>query len=108
MGRADGGFSVGDAYEICFEKIGVTVDKLNEWFLALCTFLVGGVAFIVKRLFGRIDRLEERTDSLERSLLTREDLDSSLEPLQATNQLILSHLLKHRETEREPDKTKEH
>ena len=83
-------------------------NKLNEWFLALCTFLVGGVAFIVKRLFGRIDRLEERTDSLERSLLTREDLDSSLEPLQATNQLILSHLLKHRETEREPDKTKEH
>ena len=108
MGRAGGGFSVGDAYEICFEKIGVTVDKLSEWFLALCTFLVGGVAFIVKRLFGRIDRLEERTDSLERSLLTREDLDSSLEPLQATNQLILSHLLKHRETEREPDKTKEH
>jgi hypothetical protein len=108
VGRAGGGFSVGDAYEICFEKIGVTVDKLNEWFLALCTFLVGGVAFIVKRLFGRIDRLEERTDSLERSLLTREDLDSSLEPLQATNQLILSHLLKHRETEREPDKTKEH
>jgi len=53
----------------------------------------------VKRLFGRIDRLEERADSLERSILTREDLDSSLEPLQATNQLILSHLLKHRETE---------
>jgi len=84
----------------------VTVDKLNEWFLALCTMLAGGVAFIVKRLFGRIDRLEERADSLERSILTREDLDSSLEPLQATNQLILSHLLEHRGTEHEHKKTK--
>ena len=76
------------------------MDKLNELFLALSTFLAGGVAFIVKRLFGRIDRLEDRTDSLERSLLTRDDLDSSLEPLKATNQLILSHLLEHRGTER--------
>ena len=81
-------------------------NKLNEWFLALCTMLVGGVAFIVKRLFGRIDRLEERADSLERSILTREDLDSSLEPLQATNQLILTHLLEHRGTEHGPDQTK--
>ena len=82
----------------------MTVDKLTEWFLALCTGLAGGVAFIVKRLFGRIDRLEERTDSLERSILTREDLDSSLEPLKDANQLILSHLLAHRDTE--GDKTK--
>ena len=81
-------------------------NKLNEWFLALCTMLAGGVAFIVKRLFGRIDRLEERADSLERSILTREDLDSSLEPLQATNQLILSHLLEHRGTEHGPDQAK--
>ena len=81
-------------------------NKLNEWFLALCTMLAGGVAFIVKRLFGRIDRLEERADSLERSILTREDLDSSLEPLQATNQLILTHLLEHRGTEHGPDQTK--
>ena len=75
------------------------MDKLNEWLLAVCTGFAGICAYIVRRLFGRIDRLEERTDSLERSLLTREDLDSSLEPLKATNQLILSHLLKHRETE---------
>jgi len=33
-------------------------------------------------------------------------LDSSLEPLQATNQLILSHLLEHRGTEHEHKKTK--
>ena len=84
----------------------MTVEKFNEWFLALCTFLAGGLAFIVKRLFGRIDRLEERADSLERSILTREDLDSSLEPLKATNQLILSHLLEHRGTEHGPDQTK--
>ena len=80
------------------------MEKLNEWFLALCTGFAGIVAFIVKRLFGRIDRLEERADSLERSLLTREDLDSSLEPLKATNQLILSHLLEHRGTEGEKTK----
>ena len=81
-------------------------NKLNEWLLALCTGFAGIVAFIVKRLFGRIDRLEERADSLERSILTREDLDSSLEPLKATNQLILSHLLEHRGTEHGPDQTK--
>ncbi len=52
-------------------------DKLNDWLLALCTGLAGICAYIVKRLFGRIDRLEDRTDSLERSLLTRDDLDSS-------------------------------
>ena len=74
--------------------------ELSDWFLAACTFIAGGIAFIVKRLFGRIDRLEERTDSLERSILTRADLDNSLEPLKSTNQLILSHLLEHRETER--------
>jgi len=78
----------------------VIADKLNDWLLALCTGLAGICAYIVKRLFGRIDRLEDRTDSLERSLLTRDDLDSSLEPLKATNQLILSHLLEHRGTER--------
>ena len=81
-------------------------NKLNEWFLAVSTGLAGIVAFIVKRLFGRIDRLEERADSLERSLLTRDDLDSSLEPLKTTNQLILSHLLEHRGTEHEHKKTK--
>ena len=84
------------------------MEKLNEWFLAVCTGFAGICAYIVRRLFGRIDRLEERTDSLERSLLTREDLDSSLEPLKDTNQLILSHLLKHRETERGSDQIKKH
>jgi hypothetical protein len=83
------------------------VEKFNEWFLALCTFLAGGVAFIVKRLFGRIDRLEERVDDVERSLLTRENLDDSLEPLKNSNNLILSHLLEHRGTEYGPTKSKD-
>lgn len=80
------------------------MEKLSEWFLAVCTMLAGGMAFIVKRLFGRIDKLEERADSLERSILTRADLDNSLEPLKDTNQLILSHLLEHRGTEGEKTK----
>jgi len=84
----------------------VIVDKLNDWFLAMCTGFAGICAYIVKRLFGRIDRLEDRTDSLERSLLTRDDLDSSLEPIKSTNQLILTHLLKHRGTEYGHHKTK--
>jgi len=84
------------------------IDKLNEVVFWLLGIIASIGAWIVNRLFGRLDALEERVDEAERTLLTRENLEDSLEPLKTTNQLILSHLLKHRETEREPDKTKEH
>jgi len=51
----------------------------------------------VRMLFKRIDRLENRVDGVERTLLTKEDLDSGLEPIRETNLMILKHLLEHRD-----------
>lgn len=77
------------------------MEKFNDWFLALCTAIASIGAWVVKRLFGRIDKLENRVDDVERNLLTRDDLESSLEPLKDTNNLILSHLLEHRGSEKD-------
>ena len=48
-------------------------------------------------LFKRIDKLETRVDSVERTLLTKDDLDASLEPIRETNFMILKHLLEKRD-----------
>ena len=75
------------------------IDKLNDVVFWLLGIIASIGAWIVNRLFGRLDALEERVDEAERTLLTRENLEDSLEPLKATNQLILTHLLEHRGTE---------
>ena len=82
------------------------MEKFNEWLLASCTAIISIGAWVVKRLFGRIDKLENRVNDVERGLLTRTDLDASLEPIKDTNNLILSHLLEHRGTEHEHRGTK--
>lgn len=95
MGRAGGGPGVSNTYEKNIE-IGVAVDKLSEWVLALCTGLAGICAFIVKRIWGRIDNIENQMIILERNLITREDLAQ----IQDTQKLILQSLLEHRATEK--------
>ena len=106
MDRVDGGSGVGINYKTCFEKIGVIVDKLSDTVYWLLGAIASITAWIVKRLFGRIDTLEERVDTIECTQLTKEDLDSSLEPIRDTNTMILTHLLEHRRTEYGPDKLK--
>jgi len=76
------------------------IDKLNEVVFWLLGVVASIGAWIVNRLFGRLDALEERVDEAERTLLTRENLEDSLEPHMIANQLILTHLLEHRGTER--------
>ena len=87
------------------------MEKFNEIASDVVYWLLGIIAsigaWIVNRLFGRLDALEERVDDVERSLLTRENLDDSLEPLKNSNNLILSHLLEHRGTEYGPTKSKD-
>lgn len=95
MGRAGGGPGVSNTYEKNIE-IGAAVDKLSEWVLALCTGLAGICAFIVKRIWGRIDNIENQMIILERNLITREDLAQ----IQDTQKLILQSLLEHRATEK--------
>jgi len=75
------------------------IDKLSEAVFWLLGIIASIGAWIVNRLFGRLDALEERVDEAERTLLTRENLEDSLEPPKTTNQLILTHLLEHRGTE---------
>ena len=82
------------------------IDKLNDVVFWLLGVIASIGAWIVNRLFGRLDALEERVDEAERTLLTRENLEDSLEPLKNSNNLILSHLLEHRGTEYEEHKTK--
>jgi|TARA_Y100000310_G_scaffold80345_3_gene77012 Mg2+ and Co2+ transporter CorA len=80
------------------------MEKFNDWFIALCTAIAGVSTFIVKRLFKRIDKLEDRVDDIDRELLTKTDLDISLEPIRDTNTMILNHLLEHRRGENLPKK----
>ena len=82
------------------------MEKLSDIVYWLLGIIASIGAWIVKRLFGRIDTLEERVDDIECTQLTKEDLDSSLEPIRDTNTMILNHLLEHRRTEYGPDKLK--
>ena len=73
------------------------MEKIQEYFLAVATAFLGMGAWIVRMLFKRIDKLENRVDSVERTLLTKDDLDASLEPIRETNFMILKHLLEKRD-----------
>ena len=80
------------------------MDKFTDIIVAVSTALIGMGAWIVKRLFGRIDKLEDRVDGVEKNLLTKQELDDSLEPIRETNNMILKHLLEHRGAEGKPRK----
>ena len=69
------------------------MDKVSDLIITITTALVAMGAWIVKRLFGRIDKLEDRVDGVEKNLLTKQELDDSLEPIRETNNMILKHLL---------------
>jgi hypothetical protein len=76
------------------------MEKLTEWVLALSAAIASGIAWAIRRLFGKMDTLETRLDLVERDQLTKEDLKTTLKPLQETTNLVLNHLLDHRNTEK--------
>ena len=49
----------------------------------------------MKKIFSRIERLENNLAEVERNLLTRDDIQG----IKDTQNLILQHLLEHRKTE---------
>lgn len=49
----------------------------------------------MKKLFSRIEKLEDNLAEVERNLLTRDDIQG----IKDTQTLILQHLLEHRKTE---------
>ena len=62
------------------------MDKLNE-------MLIGGLAlvggFLTKRIFSNHDALSDRITALEKTIVTKQDL----EPLERTTDMILTNLL---------------
>lgn len=73
------------------------MDKINEFLAAAFTVTVSTIAWVIKKMFSRIERLEDKVDHVERNLLTRGDL----EQIKDTQNLILQHLLEHRKTEQD-------
>lgn len=69
------------------------MDRINEVVVTAFTALGAMGAFIVKKLYKRIEKVENKLDSME--LLTRDDIKQITD----TQNLILKHLLEHRATE---------
>ena len=77
------------------------MEKINELVVAAFTITVSTIAWVIKKMFSRIEKLEDKLDLVERNLLTRDDIQQ----IKDTQTLILQHLLEHRKTEankREP------
>ena len=65
------------------------MEKIQEWFIALCTTLVALSAWIVKKLWGRLDRVEDQIDKLNAERITKQYLDKIIN----VQHLILETLL---------------
>ena len=77
------------------------MEKLNDVFLWLSGILVTGGSWMLNRLFKSIDLAHSRVDRIENRVVSREHLESQLIPIRQDVNMILQHLLKHRETENE-------
>jgi len=77
------------------------LDKINEILLSIGGVSVACFGWIIKRLFRSVDKAHARITTLEKSLVDRPFLESQLAPIRTDLNLILSHLLEHRKTEKE-------
>ena len=71
------------------------MDKIQEWFIALCTRLEGLSAWIVKKLWGRVDTVEKQINQLHSDRITKQDLDKIIN----VQHLILQNLLSNKKKE---------
>jgi hypothetical protein len=76
-------------------------NKLSEYLLAAVGVISGISAWVIRRLFRSVDKAHARITILEKSLVDRAYLESQLAPIRQDLNLILSHLLEHRKTEKE-------
>jgi len=65
------------------------LDKLQDLLLTVSATLAGLCAWIVKRLWGRIDKIESDIQTLQTQQLTKGDLDKIID----IQHLILQNLL---------------
>lgn len=82
-------------------------NKLSEYLLAAIGIISGISAFIIRKLYRSTDKAHARISTLEKSLVDRPFLESQLAPIRTDLNLILSHLLEHRKTEKEKTHAKD-
>lgn len=68
------------------------MDKINDIFFSIATGFLAWGAWLVKRLFRRIDDAHARIDRLD-TLVDRQYLETQLAPLRGDVSLILKTLL---------------
>lgn len=71
------------------------MEKINELVVAAFTITVSTIAWVIKKMWSRIEKLENNLSDVEKNLLTRDDIQQ----IKDTQTLILQHLLEHRKTE---------
>ena len=78
-----------------------SLEKLNEILLSIVGASVALFGWVVRCLFRSVDKAHARITTLEKSLVDRPYLESQLAPIRQDLNPILSHLLEHRQTEKE-------
>ncbi len=74
------------------QKKKMIMDKISEILITMVTASLAGLAWVLKRLFKRIDDAHERIDKLD-SLVDRAYLENQLSPIRGEVSLILKTLL---------------
>lgn len=65
------------------------MDRLQDWLTTLLAGIATLSAWIVKRLWSRLDKLEHRVDNINDNAITKRDLDKIID----IQHLILQNLL---------------
>ena len=79
-------------FESTRQKIKTIMDKMQEILLTMITASLAGLAWVLKRLFKRIDDAHSRIDKLDK-LVDRPYLETQLAPIRGEVSLILKTLL---------------
>ena len=69
------------------------MDKISDLFFWVCGILVGGVSWILTRLFKSVDLAHRRIDRIESQVVDRSFLESQLAPIRTDLNMIMKHLL---------------
>jgi len=78
--------------ESIHRKIKMITDKLSEIIITMITASIAGLAWVLKRMFKRIDEAHHRIDKLDK-LVDRPYLETQLAPIRGEVSLILKTLL---------------
>jgi len=78
--------------EFTHRKRKMITDKISEIMITMITASMAGLAWVLKRLFKRIDEAHDRIDKLDK-LVDRPYLETQLAPIRGEVSLILKTLL---------------